>query len=286
MFQTVKGEDMAKRVMEAEVVDFVPETQPVMVVQDKFKKTGLSSDDLRRRNLELVTNIKDNYLELAQCLYESYTEEKWKSWGYGSFKEYAQKELGVRYGKASYLKNIWMHFGKDEELLKQVESVGWDKMKELTRCVTTENAREWVEKANLLSADDLKKEVKSYLKSMVPDDAKDALAMEAEVRGTTVEGQLHSLTLQLSYDDKLAVLSAAEKVQTETGASMSAALALICADYLGSAPEGDGTEHALSAVRKYEALTGLRFVVLDPASNQLLHGKDVLESLVKSALEG
>lgn len=264
--------------------DFVPDTQPVMVVKDVFKKTGLSSDELRRKNMDLVTNIKDNYLYLAQCLYESYVDNKFKSWGFDTFKEYAQKELGVRYGKASYLKNIWNHFGKDEDLLKKIESVGWDKMKELTRVVTPENAQEWVGKAQLLSCDDLKKEVKSALKALVPNDSQGMLDMEAKVRGTPAESQLFSQTFQFGYDSKGTVLSAIEKVQKETGASPSESLALICADYNGSASEGDGIDAVLNMVRKYESLLGLRFVVLDSAKNQVVHGKDTLENLVRSAL--
>lgn len=280
---------MAKKKVEAldaEVTtdDFIPETQPIMVVNESIRRTGLSSDELRKRILELVGNIRENYLELAQCLWETFEQQKNTSWGYSSFKEYAQKELGVKYGKANYLKNIWMHFGKDEELLDQVKSVGWDKMKELTKIVTQENVKEWVDKANLLSCDDLKKEVKSHLKNLVPNDSQGMMDMEGEVRGTPVETQLHSQTFQFSYDSKGTVLSALEKVQKETGSSASEALALICADYIGSADEGTGTDAVLTMVRKYESLLGLRFVVLDPASNQLLHGKDTLETLVRTAL--
>jgi hypothetical protein len=265
--------------------DFIPELEPILVVKNEFKKTGYSSDELRQRNLILVTNIRDNYLELAQCLFESYVDEKWRSWGFASFKEYAQKELGIRYGKASYLKNIWLHFGKDEQLLRQMESVGWDKLKELTRVVTPENSAEWVGKANLLSADDLKKEVKTYLKSMVPDSAAGALGKESEVRGTPLESNLHPLTLQLTYDDKLALMTAAEKVQAQTGASLSAALGLICADYLGSS-ENQAIEQVLSAVKRYESLTSLRFVVLDQSGQSLLHGQDLLNDIVRKAIEG
>lgn len=271
---------------EAEVMDdFVPEVSPVIVMKAEKAQTGLSSEELRQRNLTICDDIKKNYLELAQCLEEVYIERKWESWGYGGFKEYVQKELGIKYGKANYLRNIWHHFGKNEELLGKIEQVGWDKMKELTKVATDENVVEWVDKAKLLSADDLKKEVKSHLKAMVPNNVQDALENEAKVRGTPVENQLSSQTFQFNYDSKLAVMTAIEKVQKETGISASESLALICSDYMGSAGEGtDAVAHVLDMVKRYESVLSLKFVVLDVAENQLVHGKDTLEKMVREAL--
>jgi len=269
--------------------DFIPQTDPVLVMKDldHLPSTGLSSEELRNEIIKDYESIQTSYFGLCCKLYEAWKNNKFTSWGYGTWKEYLQGELGLKVAKANYLKKIWVNLGDKPELRDKLKPFGWDKVKELERVITLENADFWIEKAKHVSCEELKKEVKTHLKNMVPDDAKGMLEKEGEVRGTPIETQLHSHTFQFQYDSKGIVLSACEKVQNETGANSAESLALICADYMGSSPEnpeGDRVEHVLAMIKKYEKHLPMKFIVLNTVTNELVHGAQTMTDLVKTAL--
>jgi hypothetical protein len=267
---------MTKRkneVVDVELVeDFIPDTQPV-VLMEKEKQLDISSDDHRRRILSLCNNIKENYLELAMLLHAARVQNRYESWGYATFKEYANRELGIKYTKAKYLADIWLHFGKNEQLLGKVKEVGWDKLKDLTRVVTEENVDTWVEKAKLLTADDLKKEVKGYLTSMVPNEPDQALANEDAVKGTPVEHQLKSITYQFQHESYMVVCQTIDKIKSVNPQIQSNAecIALACAEFLGSNDfEAEGIDFALQALRRYASVFSLKLTAHDADGNQVL----------------
>lgn len=269
--------------------DFVPETEPVLVLKDEdhLPETGLSSEELRSGILKDYESIHTSYFGLCCKLYEAWKKKRYESWGFGTWKQYLQEEMGLKVAKANYLKKMWMNLGDKPEIRDKLKPFGWDKVKELERVITSENVDYWIEKAKHVNCEELKKEVKNHLKNMVPDDAKGMMDKESEVRGTTIETQLHPHTFQFQYDSKGIVLSAVEKVQNETGSSASESLALICADYMGSAPENaekDRIEHVLAMIKKYEKQLPMKFVVVETVTNELIHGAQTLTDLVKTAL--
>src|SRR6185295_12431876 len=114
--------DVHQEVLAAEVEedteDFVPQTQPVMVVQEAedLPGTGLSSEELREGIKKTYTRVQTDYFDLACMLYEAFKESKYKSWGYETWKDYLQQELGFKVAKANYLKNIWRNLGDKPEI--------------------------------------------------------------------------------------------------------------------------------------------------------------------------
>lgn len=282
----LKKEDVssASGIVDAELVqDFVPDLQPVVVSQSQ--KLEISSDEHRSRILKLWENIKENYMEIGMLLAHAQTERRYESWGYSTFKDYAQRELGVKYTKAKYLADVWRHLSRSDEVLKKVSNVGWDKMKTLTHVVTEDNVDNWVEKAKHLSADELKKEVKTFMMAQVPDDSKKALEGEQSVQ-ESVKDATKSITYQFSYEDYLVVCQAIEKIKESNPEiqSNSQCLALACADFLASGSFGSSSEESFYKIlSRYEGLLGVRIAVWKPSTNEVPYGAEMIRDMVQGA---
>jgi hypothetical protein len=72
---------------EVEVVesgDFVPETQPMVVLEDNF---DMPSDEARKRAMDLRDKMKEEYVEMCRLLFHIQRKQMYSSWGYGTFDE-------------------------------------------------------------------------------------------------------------------------------------------------------------------------------------------------------
>lgn len=124
-------------------------------------KVGKARHEVVRAGiLEAYQGIEDNYLALAKLLTEAVNKEFYIKWHFEDFKQYCEKELGVKFSKASYLVRIW-----NKVLLlglppKRVTKIGWSKMKELVDIINEKNVEEWLEKAEKLSSRELTAEVR------------------------------------------------------------------------------------------------------------------------------
>lgn len=285
---------MAKRYArgKAEVVEaedkneeFTPDTQPVVVVPEE--KFDLSSDDHRKRILELKDTIGNNSFELCKLLGIARQKERYKTWGYSTYKEYVHTELGISYSKAKYMADLWLRVGKpNPKLLEKVSSEGWDKAKQLVNVVNEENVDEWLSKAKHLNADDLKKEVKSYLMKLVPNDAKAALSKEEEVKGTPVENVTKTMGFNFAHDEYMTLCKALDHVQAANPEiqSKGAILALICADFLGSNSDGEvGVQYVVELVKKFERLLPIRFLAVNMDTKSVVYGDELIAQLTNGA---
>lgn len=275
------------------VADFVPEAQPVVLeeVEDNF---AMSSDDHREQIMKCVSNLQLNFIAICQLLYQAQKLRRYESWGYGSFKDYAQKELGFKYGKAKALVNLWQHIGsKDRDMFDTLMSVGWDKANEISRVVNRENVTEWVDKAKVLSADDLKREVKNYILALVPKDAEEALQLEdqaIESGASAITGEMHYRNFAFDYEQLQTVNQAivAIKRQNPEINSDAACLAWIAAEYLASnsfdEENEDGERTTVDVVSRLCSQRGIDAVLVRRNDSVILQGQDTLHTIVAGIL--
>lgn len=264
------------------VVDFVPDTEPVVVVDQGVAE--LDSAELRNEVIKARDNIDDNYQRLCQLLYTVRLKRSYESWGYESFKEYVASEVVFKITKAQYLCQIWESLYVKQgnpAVYEKVMSIGWTKAKELVHIVTEENVDEWIEKAKHMSVEQLIKEKKKYLKEMIPDDPSEALGKEGDVEGTPAEDATKTANFTFSFQDYMTLSQALDRVKAaHPGIPNGAALACICQDYLGSNNfNQEGKEYGVEVIKKYEPLFGLKTVILDSENNDVLHGFDYLKEL-------
>lgn len=126
--------------------------------------------EIRTRIQDLRISIERNYMEMGGCLNDVLTKRTkkevpvWKSWGYDSFNDYCEKEIGFKSRKGYYILSIWRKI-KDGNLPGGViESVGWSKAALLTQLseaggLTAENQDDWMTAAKNKTHEELKQMV-------------------------------------------------------------------------------------------------------------------------------
>lgn len=274
--------------------DFVPDIQPINLQEIDDEMSKLTSDEVKAQIIECRENIENNYWQLCKCLFHVEKKRLYESWGYKTFNAFVEKELTYQKSKARYLVQIWkcLYIDQpDKTILERVLKVGWSKAKELIYVINSDNAENWIEKANHLSVEELKKEVKEYLAKLAPpkDNEKEVLANVDNVEGTTAEEMTRPMNFVFNYQDFVTVTQAVDRVKSELGGSSvstSQAIALICADYLATnvVNETAGSaelnmDFVVDSIRKYEAMGGVQVVILDNEKEEVLYGEKHLEKL-------
>lgn len=113
---------------------------------------------IRKRALVLAKQLDTGYMELARILYDVYdcpvdgdpkNPSVLTSWGFSSFREYAEVELGLHYKKAQRLLSIWYVLeivlkDLDPKIRERLVALGATKMRELARVLTPDNVVQWL----------------------------------------------------------------------------------------------------------------------------------------------
>lgn len=158
--------------------------------------TGRGSEEwakkVRSETKSLSKQIDKAYIELAEMLYTIFDTPAHGDgvhppiftafWGYSSFPEYVQEELGIHPKRAQRLIRIWYKLGiqlgdLDKDLKKRIAALGFSKVRELVRVLTYKNASAWVDKAEQLSYLKLCKLIEKYISER---DRRDAERMAQE----------------------------------------------------------------------------------------------------------
>jgi len=128
-----------------------------MQVSEELKITVRDAQALRAEVMELREGIEKTYYRLGaklkQVSIRTLDDGKpvWMSWGYQSFDEYCERELGFRERKAYYLLDVFGAVEKGAMTEADVERMGWTKAATLAPLVnkgiiTRENSGDWMQK--------------------------------------------------------------------------------------------------------------------------------------------
>ena len=181
----------------------------------------MPSDVLRKEILDLRNALERGYLKLAKLLSEVRHRELYVKWGFATFADYLDKELGFHERKGEHLIKIWdkvKGFKLDEE---RVKKIGWTKMRQVVPLLTEKNSKDLINRAEKLSVRRLGKEMRS-------------------LRAT--ERTPSTMVLKLSLDDSeyRIVTDAIQEAKNLCKQSTSQALEMICQDWMenqGASPE-------------------------------------------------
>jgi hypothetical protein len=284
-----------------------------------------ASLQIRARARELAHDLEHGYLELAKLLYDIYDRSEdgdaknpplFVTWGYKTFSEYVDQELGFAIRKAQRLRLIWFKLevelkGLDPKVKKRLVALGWSKLRELVRVLTLKNTSEWVDKAENMSFVQLEDAVRAYhdaekvewAKSQKKAKAKDADADDDPDTDDEVDIDLEPnekagppvpdgkpfewMHFKLDPEQFLLVHAAFERAAelTEQGTpgydKRSRNLELICHDFLGTHTfEHDSLKNKLAFLARMESLLGLRLIILDAEAEKLLFGYKALEKFI------
>ena len=270
---------------------------------DKWK---VWAKKMRKEAKELSSHIETGYMELGRILYQVWDipvdfDKKnlptYKAWGFDTFAEYAEQELGLHRRKAERLRRIWEILeyrlvGMEPSVRERLVKLGWSKVRELARddILSLDNVIQWVELGETASYPELLASISRFLQE------KEAKMLESAVNGVTVESssvpdppvpQPEKLFWEhfALYEDQAANIRAALKRAEELSHSEKKGhnLDMICLDFLATNDfrRGDDAQRR-RYIAKMEQALGVKLIALDPTTEDVIYGMDTLESMARS----
>jgi hypothetical protein len=221
-------------------------------------------EKIRQKLYDLREKLNECYFEIAKLLYEVWSKQYWKEWGFQTFRHYCEGELGFSLRKAQYLIAIYDYFAlRIGVSTDRLVDIGWAKAKELIGVAKKEDLDYWIEKAKSLPLRELADETKKVL---VSGEGQKEEKKEEEYKVTFVlMGEQYDIVKKAL--DKASELSKSEK----SGHNLS----LICMDFLSTYEKSS----PLSIFEKLEKLTDLMIIAVDPKKGKIVYGD--LEKLKK-----
>jgi hypothetical protein len=206
------------------------------------------------------------------------------SWGFLSFSDYAESELGLNRRTAEHLRRIYYVLevqlrGLDPLLRKRFIDLGRSKARELVRVLDLQNAGEWIALAERVSYKDLVSAIKQRLEET---DIEEAVHGPPETPALDPEVKRMNFALFPEQNDnvKLALARAKELSSSEkTGHNLD----LICTDFLATNDFLKGSDQRMwrRFLAKYEQILGMDIVVINPKTKRIWYGAEKLKAFVE-----
>lgn len=239
------------------------------------------AESLRANLRNLRKQIEDGYVAFAKLLWKAIngkveSDPLYQVWGYATFDDYAESELGMKRGKAYYLAQIWGELHVNAQIPEaKIAEIDWSHAKQLAPLaksggLTAENIDHWIKKAKLNPVHQFTEDVKA--------------AAKAHVSGTANPPEVvHRITVGLyeeQYNNFLAAVEGAKKIAESE--KLGHLIDCICtefnAQYAGS-PKIDRVKSIKRYASMIERAFSVRVIVLDPSTDKVLAGKDVVKDL-------
>lgn len=285
-----------------------------MSEKDVVPGSDIWSDRIRSRAKKLSQALDQGYLELAEILWKVYDTPigndpargpVYKAWGYDTFSDYAELELGLQKRRAERLRQIWAHMevrleGRMSAALKRrIYALGWSKVREIAPLLTPENAEKWIEEAESCSVVALQQKTKTFRQRLDELRMRKIREAEGDVLEPTTEdfSEEEKLLNQAEFDPHAmyvkaktfawgmeqheTVEHALARAKDITGSdSSSHNMSLICLDFLAtnSFLKKKSPENVSTFLNKMETNLGVRLIAIG-ASDDVVYGIDVLKKL-------
>lgn len=176
-------------------------------------------EGLRDETIKLVNDVDRAYFTIGGNLSQIARSGLHESWGFDSFEDYIEEELGFARRKAYYLiaiyeKAVELGVTDDDEAVEQLTSIGWTKAREILAYVTSRDEfNEWVGRASGMSVSSLSAALK--VKFLGKPETKKGKDSEGNKTLTNEDGEtFHILEIPLADDQyenvKLALQKAGE----------------------------------------------------------------------------
>ena len=128
---------------------------------------------LRDELVALKNDIENCYTSLAEGLYQAHNNAHYLDWGFETFKDYCEEELGIKYRRVQYMVQIASTVKKLGIAWDDIREIGWTKARNLVPMLNMENSgrtiKEWLDFAagtTVLGLEAEVKEVKAQAKSI------------------------------------------------------------------------------------------------------------------------
>jgi len=168
------------------------------------------SKKIRAEAKQLVEALETGYMDLANRLFTIYDtpidgdrakKPVYTTWGFNSFRDYAEQELDLHYKKAERLRLIWYRIeidldGMNPLVKKRLIALGWSKVRELCRpgLLKLSNVEAWVTKAEGMNYQTVEAAVRKALDRMEDEE----VAKDIQKQGDPIK---KSNKLEGKYDE-------------------------------------------------------------------------------------
>ncbi len=264
---------------------------------------------LRVKARQLARESDLIFMELGKVLYfiwdtpdspdkpGSSSDPLYARWGFESFAEYVEKELGMDRRRAQRLRKIWYALevdcnGIDDKLKQDLVEMGSTKLRELSRVLTAENAQEWYDTCRDLNVNQIMEVINDHFDKLnerekrFDDTTPDPEEQVQEPEEDADEGALYNENFKLYPQQQQSLknaIDAARILSNNPKAKKGHCLDLICMDFIATndivSKSTDETREKYIA--KMEQRLGLKLVAFDPKSGEIVHGLETLESLAR-----
>jgi len=294
-----------------------------------------AENELREHARNLVCEIEHKYWDLGRVLYEVYDgvpggyralmsgrgsmderQSLFRKWGYSDFGDYCESEVGIRKRTGENLRYAYWWFSVQEEMpdtvIDKLVALGRSKVYLLSGFATRDSVPLWIEKAQDLTFEQLKKSIKAA-KAVIagrslddeepvqafsgsPADSIDITSLGTQAKAAVSAGQadhkslpkpeeMHSFQTSFydpQWDTVQSALDRAKKISKSE--KMNHNLELICQDFLTNNDFSDSQEKDRGAyLAKAERRLGVMIIAVDPNTGKPIHGADLLWRLIQEA---
>lgn len=268
---------------------------------------------LRSRAKELSKELDLGYMELARILYQVFDTPidgdpnrgpLYINWGYTSFSEYAEKELGLHQKKAERLKLIWYTLeiqlkDMDPNLKERCILLGMSKVRELVHILTLRNAEYWITQAESMGYRKLFEVITDEKRRMRIDEAvlgsSGGTITEIDASSTDPGDLIPPVRAEIPKQKRFDlfpaqqenILLALKRASDITGSDKEGHLLdLICTDFIATNDTfGSDLDKRLRYVAKIERSLGLKLIAVDPDAKEIVYGLSTLQMLAPDADE-
>ena len=289
------------------------------------ESTGVSKEELERAEEELrhearnlVHEIDRKYWDLGRVLYDVYdgvpggyralmkgkgsaTERValFEKWGYKSFGDWVEQEVGIRKRTAENLRFAYYYFAVQQEMpediIDRLIAVGRSKVYLLAGLADKSNITLWIDKAENLTFEDLKK-AKMAAQAVIAGNSEDT--EEVDQSGGMSSGaegdagskplpkpeEMHMFQAGLFPGQKQTCDAAFQRAQNITKSEKKGHnLELICQDFLSNNSFEDPKKDLDSYISKMERRLGVLIIAINPSTGKPVHGRDLLWRLTEEA---
>jgi hypothetical protein len=232
------------------------------------KATVGRKNKVRGRVAELKKIVEDSYLEIGGLLYEIFYGGYWQEWGFESFKQYVQDELGFHERKGQYLINIHKNLVIDAKATpEQLEGIGWSKAKEIATVVDEKNVEKWLDKAKDSTVTELANDVRQAKSDQGSSNTGGEIERAYRLSFTLFENQNLNVEAALAIASKIA--------ESDKRGHL---LDCICTSFQANVLQEQGESRRISelmrVVESLERVFGVKIVVVDPKKDKPIYGEE------------
>lgn len=225
------------------------------MIDEKSGKRLSITEAVRKITKVLVTIHDKAKISLAEMLYQIYTKEYFKTWGFDNFQNYTESELDFQYRQAKYLIDIWDILVEKRKIPVEVlRKHSWTKLREIVGKAA---------KYDEVSLEDVKTLIEDSDKMTVEEVIYKAreVAYKSSASEKVAE-PTHRVTFTLFEEQYKNVKKAIDAAEEITGSSKpGSSLDLICTEFIAGHIHGDKKKELQRIAKELEGATGCKLLV-------------------------